>query len=274
MVLAGNLSASVIYDLNNRWYFPTGPNADDKAGTLTTATTDSLPTSFSTNLGDPTDNHFEALSTVNGSPFRLGVKNTTTIGQDTSSTPSAILSIASARIEDLGVTITGASGTGYLLPTFRVQGSLDVENSSVYAELDICAGNNTCILQSPAFDTGGFQNVDLLYTPAISSSTAFQFDTPFAFFFLMNADVIRTGADATAGGPVIGDFTNGLELISMQVVDANGQAIPGAQIHSDFLDIASVPEPAPAGPVVAAISLVMAGLLRRKAGRKSAQPGR
>lgn len=240
---AGTLSADIMYTLNNRWYFPTGPNVDSIGGILTSATVDSRATVFSTDPGNSDNNQFNALATVSGSPFLLGAKNETTIGQATSSTPSPILSISSSGVTETGVTVTGGTGTGYLLPTFRIHGTLDVPNTSLQAGVAFCAGNASCILSGPPGDAGGFENVDLLFTPAIDASTSFQFGTPFSFFFFIDAAVERAGDPAQPGATVTSDFTGGMQLLSMQVVDASGQIIRGAQIHSQVLDLASAPEP-------------------------------
>jgi hypothetical protein len=242
-VLADNASATVMYLLRNSVDYPTGPNFDDKSGTLTPATVDSHETVFSTNPGNPADNHFDGLSTITGGPFRIGLHSLLTIGQATTGV-TGILTAVAANVSETGVTITGGSGTGYLLPTFRVTGSFNDGNPSVEESVTMCAGNGSCILNAPAFTTGGFRNVDFLYSPAADSTTSFQFGTSFSIDYSVAVfNSILSGSQAMPGGPVTADFTNGVQLVSMRVVNGDGNVIPSAVIHSELLNIAGAPEP-------------------------------
>ena len=242
-VFADSASATVIYFLRNSVDFPTGPNFDDKSGTLTSATVDSHETVFSTNPGNPADNHFDGLSTITGGPFRIGLQSLLTLGQATTGV-TGILAAVAANVSEAGVTVTGGSGTGYLLPTFRVTGSFNDGNPSVEESVSMCTGNGSCILNAPASTTGGFQNVDFLYSPAADSTTSFQFGTPFSIDYSVAVfDTILGGSQAVPGGPVTANFTNGVQLISMKVVNGDGNVIPGAIVHSELLSLASAPEP-------------------------------
>ena len=243
-VAAGNLSADpVTYGLNNVRYFPSGGGTvtDLKPGTLTPATADSHLTSFSTNPGDPTANTFDGLDTINGSPFQMGVSNSVTINTATTSSLFNWLSFAVAFVNETGVTVTGGSGTGYLLPTFRFTGSFNDSSSNLVSSLDTCDGNSSCIATSLAHSTGGLQNEDLTYTPGIDSTTSFTFGTPFDIHYGLDAFIGYNGSQANSGGPMISNFT--MELVSIKVVDGNGATIDGAQIDSQFVDTATAPEP-------------------------------
>jgi hypothetical protein len=234
------LPAGVVYTLNNRRFFPAadGVVADTISNTLTAATVDT----DTTNYTDPlTGNVFNAVSGITGSPFQVAVRDSVTINQPTTSSCCNILSLVSSGVNETGVTVTGGSGTGYLLPTFRVHGFFDDNNAGMQLSISTCAGNGSCVLTGPASTiTPGLQNVDTLFTPAIGSSTQFQFGTPFTFFFFLEAGVQYIGPQAAAGGTVTDDFR--MELAGVQVTDGNGVPIPGAQINSTFFEIAA-PEP-------------------------------
>ena len=107
--------------------------------------------------------------------------------------------------------------------------------------------------------TGGFQNVDVFYTPGIDATTSFQFGATFSISYsaLLFAQIIG-GPQATPGGPVTGDFTNGLQLVSLRAVNADGHDIPGAVIHSELLDMAA---PEPDSILLCGSVLLFAGLL-------------
>jgi hypothetical protein len=268
--LAGNLPAGVLTTfLNNVRYFPSagGTVSDTTTGSLTAATADSHSTSFNSNPGNPsTANLFNGLDTITGSPLQMGVRNSVTINQATDSSFDNWLSFAVIGVNETGVTVTGGSGTGYLLPTFRIVGSFNVGNPNLYSSIDTCDGNGSCIAASAAFDTGGSQpqNVNVLYTPSADSTTSFQFGTPFPISYSFDAFIGFLGGGTTAnpGGPVVSDFT--IQLASIKVVDASGAPIPGAQIHSTFVDLANVPEPGTTALGAAALLLVAASR-RRKA---------
>ncbi len=241
-MLTGELSAGAIYTIGTKWFFPSGTQQDYISAPLTPGTVDSHTTDFSTNPGNPTDNHLIGTASLTGNPFEMSLQSSLTIGQATSGS-GCCLSGVTAGIDESGVTVTGGSGTGYLLPTFQVQGTLNDGNSSIRESVDICAGNNTCLLATPAATMGGTQNVNFLFTPGMTTDTAFTFGTPFDFFFFYEIFNDLTGVQANPGGPVTADFTNGLRLISIQVVNVDGQPIPGAVIHSDFLNTVGAPEP-------------------------------
>src|SRR5215831_14406483 len=160
MIFQTVLPAGVVYTLNNRRFYPAvdGVVADTISSTLTSATVDS----DTTNYTDPlTGNQFNAVSGITGSPFQVAARDSVTINQATTSSCCNILSLVSSGVNETGVTITGGSGTGYLLPTFRVHGFFDDNNAGMDLSVSTCAGNNTCVLTSPAFTfTPGLQNVD------------------------------------------------------------------------------------------------------------------
>jgi hypothetical protein len=258
-LFANNGSATVIYSLRNTVDFPTGPNFDDKSGTLTSATVDSHETMFSTNPGNPTDNHFDGLSTITGGPFRIGLDSLLTIGQATTGV-TGILGAVAANVSEAGVTVTGGTGTGYLLPTFRITGSFNDGNPSVEELITACAGNSSCILDTPASTTSGVHSVDVFYSPAADSTTSFQFGTPFNIDYSVAVfNSILSGSQAMPGGPVTADFTNGVQLVSMRVVNGDGNVIPGAVIHSDLLNLAEAPEPS--SSLLCGTGLLLAGMV-------------
>jgi hypothetical protein len=112
--------------------------------------------------------------------------------------------------------------------------------------------------------TPGVQNIDVLFTPGISSSTAFQFNTPFGFFFFLEAGIEYLGAQADPGGKSTVDFQ--MELVGVQVTDGNGTPIPGVQINSNFLEIAA-PEPGSIWLCGLALAAAGFGVGRRRAVR-------
>jgi len=234
------------------------------SGAFTAATNAQLPLSFSTGGGTPTT--FDANATTQGTPFRLGVFNHVDAGADTAltfntdfTTPTTFVSLVQSRITEFGVTITGGSGTGYLLPTFGIQGSFDDSHTNAFGSLDMCVGIDSCTASGVANSTGPAV-VDTTFTPTIGSTTDFTFDTPFTLFFFMSAGIFSFDNGNLAPGEVSVDFANGLRLLSVSIVDANGDPIPGAVIHSEFLDQLAVPEPA----TWAAIGLGLTALLLRR----------
>ena len=254
------LRAGAIYNLRDGRYFPDGPGIPDnefKSGVFASSTSDSLQVSYSSN-----GNAFDGLATVGTGPFTLGTYNAVTIGSATTTFNNlGIYSIVESGIEDTAITITGGSGTGYLLPTFHVQGILNDSNPNADVGDLICAGNGVCILSSIfGTFTSGVHNVNGVYTPSIGSDTSFQFGTPFDFFFFFGSGIQELGS-TNPGGPVIADLT--LQLVGMQVVDGSGQVIRGAQIHSPFLDAVNAPEPGTAGTGLAALAVLGAFAVRK-----------
>jgi hypothetical protein len=257
LVFDAVLPAGVVYTLNNRRFFPAadGTVSDANTNPLTTATVDSVTTNYTDPL---TGNQFNALSGITGSPFELAVRDSVTLNQATTSSCCGILSLVSSGISDSSVTITGGTGTGYLLPTFRVHGSFNDNSTGLELGISTCAGNASCILTGPAFTTApGFQTVDTLFTPGITSSTQFQFGTPFSLFFFLEAGVSYSGAQANPGATVTDDFR--MELVGVHVTDSNGVPIPAANINSGIFAIAA-PEP---GTVMLSALGVMAVVRRR-----------
>ena len=194
-----------------------GPTYFDKSGTLTAATADSNETIFSTDPGNSDDNRFDGIGTVLGSPFRLGLSGSLTIGQATSSTPTVFLASAATNADETGVTITGATGTGFFIPTFRIQGTFNDNNPSIQEAVTMCVGlNSSCLLYTPAVSsTGGLLTARHVLFSAIDSTTQFTFGTPFDFGISMALFFERpNGQPALPGPTVTGDFTNGLQLVS------------------------------------------------------------
>jgi hypothetical protein len=216
--------------------------------------------SVATNYTDPlTGNLFNAISGINGLPFQVAVKDSLTINQTTTSSCCGILTLVSSGVTDSSVTITGGTGTAYLLPTFRVHGSFNDNNAGLELGISTCAGNASCILTSPAFTTTpGVQTVDTLFTPGITSSTQFQFGAPFNFFFFLETGVPYLGTQANPGGVVTDDFQ--MEVVGVRVTDASGVTIPGANISSGFFDIAA---PEPGSVVLCGLGMLVAAMVRR-----------
>jgi len=265
--LAGSIcSGTPTYNLRDGRYFPDGPGSPFntfKSGTFTSTTSDSLAVSFSTDPGNPADaDTFDGFTSVGTGPFLLATDNAVTINTATTNFSNiGIYSIVQSGISDPGVVVTGGSGTGYLLPTFHVQGTLGDSNPNALVADEICAGNGSCILSSifPAI-TSGIQHVDGSYTPAIGSDTSFQFGTPFSFFFFFGS-AIEEFNSPNPGGTTLADLT--LQFEGFQVVDANGNPIRGAQIHSPFLDAINAPEPGTAATGLLALPVLGMLAIRR-----------
>jgi hypothetical protein len=266
LVLATPAWSTVTYSHRDaRFFGETSARETLTSGSFAGGTNTQLPVNFSTGGGTPT--LFDALATTQASPFRLGVYNHVDAGANTALTfntdfvtPTTIVSIVSSVIQENGVTITGGTGTGYLLPTFRIRGSFDDTHPTANGSLAMCAGVDVCTLSGVANSTGP-ADVDTTFTPAIGTSTDFTFDTPFTFFFFISASISSFTPGNLAPGEVTVDFTSGLELLSIQVVDANGDPIPGAVVDSEFLDILAVPEPGALGLSGLALSAL---ILRRR----------
>jgi hypothetical protein len=221
-----------------------GPTREiQESGAFTPATAASLPYTFST--GGATPNIFTALSGNNGTPFSLTVSNEVD-AQEVSAlasnlspfTPVPIVSLVQSRIVESGLLVTGSTGTGYLLPTFRVIGAHHDAHATAFSQLSGCAGISACTLTGLGNSSGGIQTVDTLFTPTIGSTTAFTFGTPFDFFFFVSAGV-GSISNALNPGKVGGEFA--MTLVGYKVVDANGGEIDGVTIDSEIFR--QVPEP-------------------------------
>jgi len=271
VVLVGLLFASagvsaVTYTLRDARFFGTNPGREMvESGAFTALSSESLPASYSTGGATPTV--FNGLATNQGSPFRLGAYNQVNAGESVSLvsnidmvTPINIASLVQSRITAT-MTVTGGTGTGYLLPTFRVQGTFTDNHSSAVGGVQMCAGISACSLTGLANSSGGVQNIDELFTPNIGANTAFTFGDPFLLFFFVGASVTTFTGGTLEPGSVTVDLTNGMELIGLQVVDANGVPIRGAVIDSDLVDILNAPEPATWGLMAAAVAAMA---VRRK----------
>jgi hypothetical protein len=242
------LSGAVIYNLGSTRNFG-GGNQTIVSGTLLPATNDQLPTSFSTGGPSPTD--FSALSTVLGSPFRLGIVNSVSADATTDlrffqnqAQLTDSVTVAFAGIQENGVTITGSSGIGYLIPTFRIQGSFTDTHPTAIAQVVMCVGIASCNPLTAAISSGGSGNVNTLYAPPINNSTRFTFGVPFQFFFTFSGSIQSNTQGSLAPGDISLDFTNGLQFLGYDVVDANGGSIVGAVVNSEFLNPqAAIPEP-------------------------------
>ena len=237
----------VTYTLRDAHFFggTPGPTREILAsGAFTPATTASLPYTFTT--GGSTPNVFTALSGNAGTPFSLTVSNVID-AQEASAltsnispfTPLPIVSLVQSRITESGLLITGSTGTGYLIPTFRITGAYDDGHASAFGQLSGCAGISACALTGLGSSSGGIQAVDTLFTPAIGSNTAFTFGTPFDFFFFVSAGV-GSFSNTLDPGRVGGAFVMTLE--GYKVVDANGDEIDGVTVDSAIFR--QVPEPA------------------------------
>jgi hypothetical protein len=248
LLLQPLLSGAVIYQLGSTRNFG-GGNQTIVSGTLAPSTDAEAPVSFSTGGPSPTD--FSGLSTVLGSPFRLGVKNSVSADATTElrffQNQAQLVdtaTVAFAGIEENGVTITGASGTGYLIPTFRIQGSFTDTHPSAVAIAVMCVGISSCVPLNVATSSGGSGTVNTLYAPPISSSTQFTFGVPFQFFFTFSGFIRSSTNGSLAPGDISLDFTNGLEFLGYDVLDANLNAVPGAVVNSEFLNPqVAIPEP-------------------------------
>ena len=263
MLFATAMPAGVVtYTLNNRRFFPAadGTVADTTSNPFTATTNDSKTTTHTDTL---TGNQYSGFTSIATGPFEMTGITSITLAQATTSSVPGIMSLVSVGINETGVTVTGGSGTGFLLPTFHVHGFMDDNNASLQLGIATCAGSNGCILSGPASTaTPGFHPVDALFTPTIGSTTAFTFGNPFTFFFFMEPSISYFGSQADPGGTSTSSFQ--MELVSVQVVDAEGRPIPGAQIHSTFLDIAA---PEPGGVLLCGLGLAGIALRRRRGAR-------
>lgn len=247
-----------------RFFGDTAGRETNGGGTFGVPLSEQLAVNFSTGGGTPT--LFDALATTQGAPFRLGASNHIDAAANTALTfniapndPTNFVSLVQSGITDTNVTISGGIGTAYLLPTFRITGSFDDNHSSAFASISMCAGVNSCNPQNVATSITSTV-VDELFTPAINTATDFTFDTPFTLFFFMSAGIFSSSVGNLAPGELSANFLGGLELVGLSVVDANGDPIPDAVIHSDFLDLLAVPEPMP----VALLAFGLSALVLRR----------
>ncbi|MBL8218625.1 MAG: PEP-CTERM sorting domain-containing protein [Bryobacterales bacterium] len=265
-ILSGLLLASagysaVTYTLRDARFFGTNPGRETtQSGVFTASSSESLPANYSTGGATPTV--FTGLATNQGMPFRLGAYNQVNAGESvdlTSNldlvTPLPIASLSQSRITAT-MTVTGGTGTAYLLPTFRIQGTFTDNHSTAVGGVQMCAGISACTLSGVASSSGGVENIDELFTPNIGANTAFTFGTPFSLFFFVGASVTTLTGNALAPGSVTVDLTNGMELVALRVVDENGDLIRGAVIDSDLADILNTPEPATWGLMAAAVAVM------------------
>ena len=216
-----------------------------ESGAFNSSSSESLDYTFTT--GGSTPVVFTGGSANQGSPFDLTVSNlisaeaATSLQFNTSPfTATHTVSLVQSYVQENGLVVTGASGQGYLLPTFRVDGSFQDAHQTAFGQLGICAGIPSCPLTGLGNSVSGIQAVDTLYTPGIGASSTFTFGVPFNYFFFISSGVVSSSTGLLdAGGPVGGDFR--LRLVGYKIVDANGVEIPGASLTSDLLN--PVPEP-------------------------------
>lgn len=262
----------ITYTLRDAHFFggTPGPTREIIAtGPFTPASNVSHPYTFST--GGGTSVVFNGVATNQGSPLELTVSNLVEAGQSAALAannspfdPISIVSIVSSGLQENGLVVTGSSGTGYLLPTFRVDGAFEDAHANAFANLGICAGISSCTLSGLGASTGGAQAVDQLFTPLVSAGTAFTFGVPFNFFFFVTTGVQSFGNTLAAGGDVGGDFR--LRLLGYKIVDVNGNEIADVSVTSDLLN----PVPEPATLLVVAGGLA-AALARRHGRRREGQ---
>lgn len=264
-LLLPSLQAGVTYTLRDARFFGETSARETLAGGAFTASTNAqLPVNFSTGGANPTV--FDALSANQASPFLLSASNHVSAAANTDLTfniapndPTNIVSLVQSRIADTNVTVTGGSGTGYLLPTFGIQGSFVDSHPTALGSIVICAGISSCTLSGVA-DSTGPAVVNTTFTPLIGNTTEFTFGDPFTFFFFISAGIESNIIGTLAPGAVTTNVT--LQLLSLEVVDANGDPIRGAQIHSELVDIINTPEPNTAIFVLA--GAMAAALLRKR----------
>ncbi len=140
ILLSNALSADTIYSLRNAYLFPDPTNQNlTWSGALDSSTADSKETVYSTNPGSPSNNSFDGVASINGSPLQMSISDSLTLGSSTTATLN-LLTFTAVRVEDTTAVITGGTGSGYLLPTFRVQGTLDDPNPCVQELVYICLG--------------------------------------------------------------------------------------------------------------------------------------
>ncbi len=268
LLFAPGLHAAVTYGLRDARFFGTDPGRETLVGgAFTGSTNEQLPANYTTGGATPTV--FTPLATTQASPFRMGAYNDVNAAANTDLTsnlspfgPTNLVSLVQSRITETNVTVTGGTGTGYLLPTFRVQGTFQDSHSSASGNVVMCAGISACSLTGLANSSGGTENIDLLFTPDLDNNTSFTFGTPFTFFFFVSAGISSQANGTLAPGQVTVDLTNGVELVGVQVVDENGTPIRTAVIDSEFLDLVNTPEPG--SLAMMALGVLGVGVLRKR----------
>lgn len=268
-VAAAPALAGVTYSLRDaRFFGETNGRETTDSGTFAPGTSEDLTVNFST--GGPAPTTFDATSTNQASPFRLGVSNHVSAQADTALNfntdpfgPTATVSVVTSQVTETGVVVTGGSGSGYLLPTFRLKGSFSDSHDTAFGWILMCAGISQCVLTSVA-DSTGPADVDTTWTPAINQWTEFTFDTPFTFFFFVSAAIQSFTTGNLAPGEIGIDFTDGLELLSVAVVDANGDPIPGAVVQSELLSLIFAPTAVPEPGMLALLGLGLGALVGRR----------
>lgn len=239
----------ITYNLRDARFFggAPGPTRElNDSGSFTPPTSETLPTTYSTGGANPVE--FTGTASTQGSPLELRATNTVTAESATALQynaspfdPTNIVTLVQSGLQENGVFVTGASGVGYLLPHFEIEGTFDDAHASAYGQLGICAGNNSCALTGLGNSTGGVQALSTTYTPNIGAQTQFTFDVPFTFFFFLSSGISSQVNGTLQTGEVGADFR--LRFLGFSVVDVNGNDIRGATVHSD---LAPVPEPATA----------------------------
>jgi len=242
------IGGPITYTLRDAHFFGGTPGSSREilqSGTFTPSSVESLPFTFTT--GGATPDVFAGNARNQGTPFRLRVSNQVTAGEDAALNsnispfdPFNIVSLVQSRISESGILVTGSSGTGYFIPTFRVTGTHVDTHATAWSNVSACAGISSCSATGLDSSGGGTETVDMLFTPAIAPNTSFTFGTPFSFFFFVSAGV-SSGVNGTLqAGSVSGNFV--MSLVGYKVVDANGNDISGVSVDSDLF--APVPEPA------------------------------
>jgi len=266
---AAGLCGPVTYSLRDARFFGGDPATDatretTSSGAFTSVSAESLAATYSTGGATPTT--FNGVASNQGTPFALSVSNHVSAGTPVSLNfnsapydPTNFVSLVQSRVQENGLLVTGGSGTGYLIPTFSVEGTFDDTHASAAGNLSACAGISSCSATGLGFSTGGAQSVDLLFSPAIAANTSFTFGTPFDFFFFVSAGVSAFPAGTLqAGGIVNGDFT--MRIAGYKIVDGNGNVIPGATLDSSLFQ--TVPEPS--SLLLLALALGTGWALRRR----------
>ena len=229
---AEGLCGPITFSLRAAHFFGGTPGSTREvleSGAFTSGSSENLSHTFST--GGSTPVVFTGTSASQGTPFELSVANLIEAGETAGLQsniapfdPIPIVSLVQSRVQENGLFASGASGVGYLLPTFRVEGAFEDAHASASANLAICAGIPSCPLTGLGVSSGGAQTVDTLFTPVLAPQAQFTFDVPFNYFFFVSAGVQSAGNAIAAGGPLGGDFR--LQIVGYKIVDANGVEIP------------------------------------------------